>query len=156
MCNKIPREHWLHTTNGKWMTWRERGPCFRFRRLPTHSALQSEKYDSAKMVSVSALNFSNNLLGEEESIWKQFVMVQPSFLFPLTKVILTIDLSSAWMAFPSILGCHCCSQTELFNSVRQCCFRPRLLGKAIKLLLYAHAFTTLFELWAYLLFLHCL
>lgn len=32
------------------------------------------------------------------------------------------------MAFPSILGCHRCSQTELFNSVRQCCFRPRLRG----------------------------
>lgn len=32
------------------------------------------------------------------------------------------------MAFPSILGCHRCSQTELFNSVRQCCFRPHLRG----------------------------
>lgn len=58
--------------------------------------------------------------------------VKPIFPFPLTKVILTIDLLKAWMAFPSILGCHCCSQTELFNSVCQCCFRPHLLGKALK------------------------
>lgn len=116
--------------------WQESGPCFRLRRVPTHFTLQREMYDSAKMLSVSALNFGNNLLREKERIWKQFVIVRPSFLFPLTKVILTIDLSSAWMAFPSFLGCHCCSQTELFNSARQCCFRPRLLGKALKLLYY--------------------
>lgn len=144
-----------HKTNRKWVTWQEKRPCFSFKRVATHSILQREMYDSAKMVSVSALNFGNNLLRERERIWKQFVIVQPSFLFSLTKVILTIDLSSAWMAFPSILGCHRCSQTELFNSVRQCCFKPCLLGAALKLLLYGHTFTTLLEQWAFLLFLYC-
>lgn len=36
------------------------------------------------------------------------------------------------MAFPRILGCHCCSRTELFNSAWQCCFRPRLLSEAFE------------------------
>lgn len=42
------------------MSGQEKGSCFRFRRVPTYSALQREKYDSAK--TVSALNFGNNLL----------------------------------------------------------------------------------------------
>lgn len=133
-----------YSTNRKWVSWQERGPCFRFRRVPTHPALQRETYESAKMVSVSAVNFGNNLLREKERIWKQFVTVQPSFLFPPTKVVLTIDLSMAWMAFPSILGCHCCSQTELFNSVLHCCFSLCLQGKALKLLLYGRSYTTEF------------
>lgn len=70
-----------HETNRKWVTWQEKRPCFRLRRAATHSILQREMYDSAKMVSVSALNFGNNLLRERERIWKQFVIVQPSFLF---------------------------------------------------------------------------
>lgn len=132
-----------HKENRKTVTWLESGPCFWCSRVTTHSTLSRAMHDSAKMVTVSAPNFGNNLLGQKETVWKQFVIIQPSFLFPLTKVILTIDLSSAWMAFPSVLGCQWCSQTELFNSVRQCCFRPHLWGKAFKLLLYAHSSNTL-------------
>lgn len=132
-----------HKENRKTVTWLESGPCFWCSRVTTHSTLSRAMHDSAKMVTVSAPNFGNNLLGQKETVWKQFVIIQPSFLFPLTKVILTIDLSSAWMAFPSVLGCQWCSQTELFNSVRQCCFRPHLWGKAFKLLLYVHSSNTL-------------
>lgn len=134
-----------HKENRKTVTWLESGflRSFWCSRVTTHSTLSRAMHDSAKMVTVSAPNFGNNLLGQKETVWKQFVIIQPSFLFPLTKVILTIDLSSAWMAFPSVLGCQWCSQTELFNSVRQCCFRPHLWGKAFKLLLYAHSSNTL-------------
>lgn len=75
-----------------------------------YSALQSPLFDSAGTVLESALNFRNNLLWER--IWKQFVIMRPSlftlffffffFFFFTEKVIVTIDLSSAWMAFPSI------------------------------------------------------
>lgn len=73
-----------------------------------YSALQSPLFDSAGTVLESALNFRNNLLWER--IWKQFVIMRPSLFtlfffssfFFTEKVIVTIDLSSAWMAFPSI------------------------------------------------------
>lgn len=73
-----------------------------------YSALQSLLFDSARTVLESALNFRNNLLWER--IWKQFVIMRPSLFtlfffssfFFTEKVIVTIDLSSAWMAFPSI------------------------------------------------------
>lgn len=118
------------------MTRQERGSCFRFSTAPTHFALQREMYDSVKIVSVSVLHFGNNLLQEKKKrgggIWKQFGIVQKPFLFPLTTVFLTIDLYRVWMAFPRILGCHCCSWTELFNSACQCCFRPCFLGEAFE------------------------
>lgn len=54
------------------------------------------------------------------------------------------------MAFPSILGCHRCSQTELFNSVRQCCFRPRLRGwKHLHCYCMLARFTALYEQWGH-------
>ncbi len=73
-----------------------------------YSALQSPLFDSAGTVLESALNFRNNLLWER--IWKQFVIMRPSLLtippppsfFFTEKVIVTIDLSSTWMAFSSI------------------------------------------------------
>lgn len=51
------------------------------------------------------------------------------------------------MAFPSILGCQCGSQTELFNSVRQRRFRPRLLGKSTYAITVSSAFTALYKHW---------
>lgn len=64
--------------------------------------------------------------GNLEAIWDS----TENLFFPFTTVFLTIDLCTVWMAFPRILGCHCCSLTELFNSARRCCFRPRLLSEA--------------------------
>lgn len=78
------------------MTRQESGSYFRFSAAPTHFALQREKYDSVKIVSVSVFHFGNNSLQEKKrrggGIWKQFRIVQKTFLSPLTTVFLTIDL----------------------------------------------------------------
>lgn len=119
------------------MTRQERWSCFKFSAAPTHFALQREKYDSVKkkcqcLYSILVITHSKKKKKGGGAIWKQFWIVQKTFLFPLTTVFLTIDLCRVWMAFPRILGCHCCSRTELFNSACQCCFRPRLLGETFK------------------------
>lgn len=90
-------------TKSKRVTWKEIRSCLLYSSVPIHSTLQREVYDSAEMVLLSALNFGNNFLQETERIWKQFVTVEPRPP-PLTKVILTIDLSRAWMAFSSFLN----------------------------------------------------
>lgn len=141
MCNKIPEEHWFYTQQigGEWFDEKE-GHVSDLGECPLILHFKEKCMILLKWCQCLQSILVITCFERKERIWKQFVTVQPSFPFPLTKVILTIDLSRAWMAFPSILGCHCCSQTELFNSVRQCCFRPRLLGKALKLLLYARSF----------------
>lgn len=151
---KVPNDVWFHGTNRKERTRQGRGSCSRFRRVPASPPLQRLKYDSAKecqcLLSIFIITCSEGERGEGlggnlETIWD----CTAKFPFPLTIVILTIDLCSAWMAFPSVLGCQCGSLTELFNSVRQRRFRPPLVGKSTYTITVGSAFTTLHKHWLF-------